>query len=205
MAVIPGTACLLSPITIVALRVFVRFPTSIGASPLLGTPRFAVLFLHPRDRRRDCNHSAFRISSKDANFWSLLLPRKKKKRKDFRKIGAETRNGRRPVKLQISWKVNAANFRKDPGNGGRFARTDIRPLTHPASERLGQPSTSLLCKNYALCTLLRWRRTRTLARVWFRRITFSKGIQLAKDRRALILTATNLLPTNYDTLFQSRN
>lgn len=107
MAVIPGTACLLSPITIVALRVFVRFPTSIGASRLLGTPRFAVLFLHPRDRRRDCNHSAFRISSKDANSWSLFLPRKKKKkkRKDFRRIGAETRSGRRPVKLQISWKI----------------------------------------------------------------------------------------------------
>lgn len=115
MAVIPGTACLLSPITIVALRVFVRFPTSIGASRLLGTPRFAVLFLHPRDRRRDCNHSAFRISSKDANSCSLFLPRKeKKKRKDFRRIGAETRSGRRPVKLQISWKVMRPIFVRIP-------------------------------------------------------------------------------------------
>lgn len=117
MAVIPGTACLLSPITIVALRVFVRFPTSIGASRLLGTPRFAVLFLHPRDRRRDCNHSAFRVSSKDEKQTPghcSYLEKKKRKKKDFRKIGAETRSGRRPVKLQISWKVIRPIFVRIP-------------------------------------------------------------------------------------------
>lgn len=115
MAVIPGTACLLSPITIVALRVFVRFPTSIGASRLLGTPALPYFFsiLAIADVTAIIARFASVQKTQTPGHCSYL-EKKKEKRKDFRRIGAETRSGRRPVKLQIIWKVMRPIFVRIP-------------------------------------------------------------------------------------------